>query len=480
MASRRCKNSGSLRCDDDLRGFWVDLSDMNCSRERFAAASGPDISASGPVSGINSDPRVYAIGGLNNDGDILNTCEKYNPNDDSWTYIANLPSPLEDCSAAFVPNYAGGGPSPLGYMYVVGGGLDTMYRYNISTDSWESFDIPFTCKGSTIQYLDDFGGPLSELLQAISGTPFPSCSDTHSIWVVGGEGTEQRTRYVELDVRGDIDGSWKIGPTLPLKRFSPLIGRTFWRDAGVLSFGVSNCASVVVCGGSDNSGLSTKDVQLLIRQNGEWRFIWSGNNDTNIPNDVLWLKKRVSNGAFGTEQWPETLVTGGRPILFGGNPIIKSSHKNSTTEGTVQYAQFRFVRGRLTKYPQSCTSSHDERSQRCCCHSHSQWSTTTPMPMGRTGFHAAPLSQDNPLDIGGRRVSRFLCIGGRDENGVLKRTQMFLLPTPDPFVKIDSVVPVTGRGCCQNTSKCKPDQKSDSNESTKKMTALDFMSSIDE
>jgi len=391
------------------------------ARFAFGLASGPDKDATGTVQGVDSDPRVYAVGGIDSAGQPLATCEKYNPNTDTWTSIAPLPVALGNCSAVFVPDYGASSALNLGYIYVTGGDQQSLFQYDIKQNSWQTLGLPFFApKDSTLLYLDDIGGPLASLFIALTDVDLPPCTDTQTIWLVGGVGSEQTVWFVESDINGRVVGEWARGPDLPLARQSPQIGRTFWRDAGIASFGVSNCATIVVAGGNDETG-PTRDVQLLVRdQDCNWAWVTVDNNPTEIPDDVLTLAAPVAEGAFGTEQWPETLVTGGRPIVFGGVPPVES-------EGSVQFAQLRFVDGRYQR--DECVSGQPNDSS-------TAWNTTTRMPGARTSFRAAPLSQANSSFFGGNRVSRFLCVGGLaadDSEQALSRVQLFELPVPSAF-----------------------------------------------
>lgn len=387
------------------------------ARTGFGLASGPDQNASGSAQGVNGDPRVYAMGGTGTGGP-LSACEKYNPNTDTWSAIAPLPVPLADCSAAFVPNYAPAATN-LGYIYVAGGGVASIFQYDIKNDAWATLPLPFAPTGASLQYLDDIGGPLANIFVAATGVDLPPCTDSQILWSVGGQGTEKVTWFVESNESGDLIGAWARGPDLPLLRTNPSIGRVFWRDAGITTFGVSNCATIAVCGGSNGTSATT-DVQLLVRNaDCNWSWIHRGANPTGIPNDVLTLATAVEQGAFGTEQWPETLVTGGRALVVGGIPSIAN-------EGSVQFAQLRFYDGRLQR--DQCLAPQANNAA-------TAWNITTRMPGPRVALRAAPLTQDNSSFFGGRRVSRFLCAGGRDAttNDILDRVQLFQLPVPSAF-----------------------------------------------
>lgn len=387
------------------------------ARTGFGLASGPDQNASGSAQGVNGDPRVYAVGGTG-PGGALSACEKYDPNTDTWMPIAPLPVALPDCSAAFVPNYAPAAVN-LGYIYVAGGGVASIFQYDIKNDSWTTLPLPFAPVAVSLQYLDDIGGPLANIFVAATGVDLPPCTDSQILWAVGGQGTEKVTWFVESNESGELVGAWARGPDLPLLRMNPSIGRVFWRDAGITTFGVSNCATIAVCGGNNGTSATT-DVQLLVRNaDCNWSWIHRGANPTGIPNDVLTLATAVEQGAFGTEQWPETLVTGGRALVVGGVPSIAN-------EGSVQFAQLRFYDGRLQR--DQCLAPQRNNAA-------TAWNTTTQMPGPRVALRAAPLTQENSSFFGGRRVSRFLCAGGRDAstNDILDRVQLFQLPVPSAF-----------------------------------------------
>lgn len=400
-------------------GRWSDLPQLQMAREKFGSTSAPDQSAGSPTQ-VDPDPRVYVMGGNDRHGNPLSSCEKYNPNTNIWSFVTSLPEPVGNCNASFVPDYGLTATINLAYIYLVGDNIPTLFRYNVKKDKWDKFPLPFKVKNAGLQYLDDIGGPLSEILQSITDTPFSPCSDGKTLWVVGGDDTERQSYYININVDGTTQGNWIQGPELPLKRSKPLIGRTFWRDAGITLYGVSNCATIIVAGGFDDRGCVSKRVQLLVRVDCNWRFITINDNPTCFPNEGLVLATSVAEGAVGTEQWPETGITGGRPVLFGGSPSFDGNN------GSVQFAQLRFINGKYRRYPDNC--SNDK----------TLWEITTSMPFNRINFKAAPLNQDNPSIFGGNRVSRFICVGGREvaTGKVTDRVQLFQLPTPPAFVKI--------------------------------------------
>ena len=238
--------------------------------------------------------------------------------------------------------------------------------------------------------------------------------------MIGGQGTEQQVWFVQLDINGVITSDWALGPDLPLFRQSPLVGRIFWRRQGITSFGVSNCASIAVCGGTDENDKIRREIQLLIRNSDcNWQWVTRDNNPSGIPDDILFLVKPVTNGASAVAPFPETLLTGGRLILFGGDPEFNNG-------GSTQFGQFRFFEGKYQRDP-ILSSGNDKKTA---------WNITTSMPNQRTFFKALPLNQTNESSFGGRRVSRFLCPGGRTSEGVTDRVQLFQLPTPPPWVTV--------------------------------------------
>nr|QBK92720.1 MAG: galactose oxidase [Pithovirus LCPAC401] len=424
-----CRKHFKEKKDDDEFSpcsRWSSKSSMITARELFAGASGPDQDATGTLS-IDTDPRAYVCGGSDINGNPLSLCEKYDPNTDTWTAIAPMPEARSGCAGTFVPDYSKTQLETLGYIYVAGGSdgvldkTDSLFRYNIKQDLWEVMNpLPIPVFNSNLDYLDDIGGPLAQLLIAITGVDLPPCTDSQIIWLVGGKDTEMKTFFVFSNIQGEIVSEWFEGPDLPLFRTNPLVGRVFWRDAGITSFGVSNCASIVICGGRDGRGKIRRDVQLLIRDSRcNWKWIDTENNPSEIPNDILTLAIPMAQGDGGGNLWPETLATGGRLILFGGDPEIQN-------QGPTQFGQFRFFEGRYQRDP--VLGSTKSRK--------SAWQITTSMPGFRTNFRALPLSQENSSEFGGNRVSRFLVIGGRTQDGVTSRSQLFQLPVPPPWIII--------------------------------------------
>ena len=90
-----------------------------------------------------SDPntgQLYAIGGLNG-STALASAEIYDPTSDSWSAIAPLPQPVYSAAAV---------ADGVGHIFVIGGdnssghALNTVYRYTIVTNSWDTMSaMPF-------------------------------------------------------------------------------------------------------------------------------------------------------------------------------------------------------------------------------------------------------------------------------------------------------------------------------------------------
>lgn len=377
---------------EKLCGSWsAQLADFPYPIYSYAISSGPDESASFSTA-YDTDPRVYVMGGILEDDSLTDRCWKYNPNDDTWIEIASMPVPAGNISSAFVPNYDPKVDS-LGYIYVSGNDSSQVYAYDIKLDTWNlSLELPIQVTSPGVEYLDDIGGPLAQLFVTATGVNLPPCTDSQTLWVIGGVGTEQRVFYAESDIQGNIVSTlWNEIEGLPLLRKSPITVRTFWRDAGITSFGVSNCATIVVAGGYDEEGNPTDDVQLLVRNDCNWAWITVNHNPTSIPNTFLKLAYPVADGAGMTEQWPETLVTGGRPIIVGGKNFVDS-------QAMAQFAQFRFSEGRWNR--DKCIIAGPTQN--------SDWNVATNNPQPRIKYGAAPLSQVNSSIFGGRRVSRFV------------------------------------------------------------------------
>ncbi len=118
-------------------------------------------------SGIGVNGYVYSIGGNTNSG--LNTeCYKYEVATDTWTAIASLPAARGILATANIGNYiyALGGSDGVSYH-------STVYRYNITTDIWETgvvADIPITHGwGKAVSY----GDSLIYLAGGYDGTNYP-------------------------------------------------------------------------------------------------------------------------------------------------------------------------------------------------------------------------------------------------------------------------------------------------------------------
>jgi hypothetical protein len=89
--------------------------------------------ARGWIQGAYYNGKIYVMGGMNTATQATNTCEVYDINTDSWSYITSLPQ----------SRCAHGTVAYNGNVYVVGGtnlytGYNTVYRYNINSDSWST------------------------------------------------------------------------------------------------------------------------------------------------------------------------------------------------------------------------------------------------------------------------------------------------------------------------------------------------------
>lgn len=109
--------------------IWIEVAAMQHPRVSFAMCS--------------SDSRLFALCGINHtvteDGEsesILNTCEMYYPEENTWVDLPSLPLGIFDLACCFSDNvlYASGGisddpqsPVPLPYLYA----------YRMGTETWE-------------------------------------------------------------------------------------------------------------------------------------------------------------------------------------------------------------------------------------------------------------------------------------------------------------------------------------------------------
>ena len=124
--------------------------DVVSSSYRFSKAGGWEAITSKPTptvghSLISVGNLVYAIGGINAQGEAVNKVEVYNTETNTWAEKANMITP-RGYLATFYQS---------GNIYAVGGldnnwySLNVNERYNIETDAWEE-DIPLTHERSSL------------------------------------------------------------------------------------------------------------------------------------------------------------------------------------------------------------------------------------------------------------------------------------------------------------------------------------------
>jgi N-acetylneuraminic acid mutarotase len=107
----------TVECYDPITDTWSTLADMPTPRYGLAA---------GVVNG-----KIYAIGGNSNDSIELNVTEEYNPDTNAWVTKAPMPTSRDGLAAAVVNNriYAIGGWS--------GGSTDVIEEYDPGINTWK-------------------------------------------------------------------------------------------------------------------------------------------------------------------------------------------------------------------------------------------------------------------------------------------------------------------------------------------------------
>lgn len=170
----------------------------------------------------DSSGNAYAIGGLDDSGNVLASVERYNLGRNSWTNIASLPTPLFDFPAVF---------DKTNRIYVFGGYTDAIsgvesaavYRYSTSTRTWTNLaSMPIATAGSAAAYGAD-----------------------GKIYVVGGLSGGIATDAVQ--VYNPAANTWALAPSLPKALSSAVMGS----DA---------LGRLVVIGGTDINGNDLGDV----------------------------------------------------------------------------------------------------------------------------------------------------------------------------------------------------------------------------
>lgn len=138
---------GTLQAYNWVSNTWTNLSPISPRRE-LAAAAGPCPLQHGK---LGTKTCVYAIGGRNAGGTVLDTLESYDPTTRSWTPRANLPTARYFLAAAAAPcpndaAWPGGwwGHSAETCIYAIGGKnaggsqLAAVEVYHPRTDTWNT------------------------------------------------------------------------------------------------------------------------------------------------------------------------------------------------------------------------------------------------------------------------------------------------------------------------------------------------------
>jgi hypothetical protein len=175
-----------------------------------------------------SSGRVRTVedefGGLDADGNLLVSAERFNPGNrnPTWTYIASLPAARYDFRAVF---------ARTNYIYIFGGLTDTtsgvesasVLRYSVSGNSWSNMtSMPVAVAGSVAAL-----GPDGK------------------IYVAGGTSGGVSTDVVQ--VYDPAANSWTISTPLP-------------EGLSLAAMGVDSLGRLIVMGGVDANGYDVSDV----------------------------------------------------------------------------------------------------------------------------------------------------------------------------------------------------------------------------
>jgi N-acetylneuraminic acid mutarotase len=164
---------------------------------------------------------LFVIGGV---GPNAQQTLQYNPDDNIWESLADIPTPREHLAAAEIN----------GRIYAIGGrqgtrSLATVEVYDLLRDTWESFqDAPTARSGIAAAAIDDI------------------------VYVVGGEALDGSGRtYAELDLLDTVNQRWRSATPMPTPRHglaAVSIGDMLYVPAGgrIAGLSVSDVVEVYV------------------------------------------------------------------------------------------------------------------------------------------------------------------------------------------------------------------------------------------
>ncbi len=161
---------------DPSIGDNQDVSNLNTPRKNFASV-GDDVS------------RLYAIGGVDEDGTVLKSVERYDAALDTWTTVASLPQARQGASAVW---------DDEGHVLVFGGAgssgtaTSNVYRYSVDSNTWDSL--------AAMPNTERDGGAVF--------------APNGNVYVVGG--TSGSTTLDVVQVYDPTTNSWTIDNKLPL------------------------------------------------------------------------------------------------------------------------------------------------------------------------------------------------------------------------------------------------------------------------
>ncbi|MCI0518989.1 MAG: carboxypeptidase regulatory-like domain-containing protein [Chloroflexi bacterium] len=219
-ASARSLNVPSLPSEPEAPdSAWFGGLDLPGGAVRYAHAQ------------CDEDPAAfYVISGVNGRFDISTQTWRYSAVDNAWTELAPIPAGGEGYAAACFQ----------GKIYVMGGGSDQFYIYDIGTDSWSAAPaLPRPVWGAAAAawrgkvYLVGgdadfyFGGSSAavDIYDIASDTwssgafmPFPAVAAGYlqmgpSLFLAGGWGDASPTQNITATQRYDLDAdAWELGP----------------------------------------------------------------------------------------------------------------------------------------------------------------------------------------------------------------------------------------------------------------------------
>jgi hypothetical protein len=115
------------------QGLWTAVASMNKKRIAPAVATG-------------ADGKIYALGGMDETGAVLNSVECYSPTANTWTFVASMPTARSAAAAAAVGNRIVVIGGSTGASSFAGPATNKVESYNTSNGVWSTLPVVPTAR----------------------------------------------------------------------------------------------------------------------------------------------------------------------------------------------------------------------------------------------------------------------------------------------------------------------------------------------